>query len=364
MACHSPDAGWSDPREDDPDDPLALPLPPDTLLLDRFDPDAPPLDRTALALQALRQQLRELGLPLRLRELAGGSHPGDSRLLQLGGCRVQLVCASFGSDVLPVPASAWRRSGPMPHLLLGAWVEEECGAVRLPGVLTAAELCGGALACLHTTRPAADPTADPVPLPLTALRGGLDRLFALVRLMAPEALLPPAPAPVRLRDWLDGVLDGALLALGAELLPAGAGAFRAAAPAASPAALATVAIPLGLVLGQLEAGPGSAAASERFRLLLQLGGEVAGPQWLEVRLEPDLPGDLLPERLTLHVGDRVIGTGDAGGSIRLALRVASGPEAIAIQLEHGLASGGSSQLTLPPLRFHATLGGGEPGPTP
>jgi len=341
---------------DDPDDPLALPLPPHTLLLDAMEPDDPPADRAALALRALRQQMRELGLPLRLRELEGESPSGDVRLLQLQGCRVQLVCAPFGADALAVPAGPWRRPGPTPHLLLGAWVEEECGAVQLPGVLTAAELCGRDLAAAHAP--------DPFPVPLGALRGGLDRLFALVRLMAPEALLPPAPAPVHLRDWLDGVLDGVLLALGAELLPAGAGAFRAAAPAASPAALATVAIPLALVLGQLEAGPGSGPASERFRLLLQLGGELAGPQWLEVRLEPDLPGDLLPERLTLRVGDRAIGTGDAGGSGPLALRVASSPETIAIHLEHGLANGGGSQLTLPPLQFHATLGDGEPGPTP
>ena len=344
------------PPDDDPDDPLALPLPPHTLLLDPMGPDDPPADRGALALQALRQQLRELGLPLRLREIGGeGDHGGDGRLLQLQGCRIQLVCAPFAADTLAVPAALWRRPGPTPHLLLGAWVEEECGAVRLPGVLTAAELCGGALA-------AAD-APDPFPLPLSAFHGGLDRLFALVRLMAPEALLPPAPAPVRLGDWLDGLLDGALLALGAELLPAVAGVFRAATPAAPSApgeALATVAIPLALVLGQLEAGPSPGPASERFRLLLQLCGERAGAQWLEVRLEPQLPGDLLPQRLSLRVGDRQIDTGEEGGSSSLALRVPAGEEEIAIDLTHG----GGSRLSLPPLRFRARLGEGDPDPSP
>ena len=344
------------PPDDDPDDPLALPLPPHTLLLDPMGPDDPPADRGALALQALRQQLRELGLPLRLREIGGeGDHGGDGRLLQLQGCRIQLVCAPFAADTLAVPAALWRRPGPTPHLLLGAWVEEECGAVRLPGVLTAAELCGGALA-------AAD-APDPFPLPLSAFHGGLDRLFALVRLMAPEALLPPAPAPVRLGDWLDGLLDGALLALGAELLPAGAGVFRAATPAAPSApgeALATVAIPLALVLGQLEAGPSPGPASERFRLLLQLCGERAGAQWLEVRLEPQLPGDLLPQRLSLRVGDRQIDTGEEGGSSSLALTVPAGEEEIAIDLMHG----GGSRLSLPPLRFRARLGEGDPDPSP
>jgi hypothetical protein len=343
------------PPDDDPDDPLALPLPPHTLLLDPMGPDDPLADRGALALQALRQQLRELGLPLRLREIGGeGGHGGDGRLLQLQGCRIQLVCAPFAADSLAVPAALWRRPGPTPHLLLGAWVEEECGAVRLPGVLTAAELAGGALA-------AAD-APDPFPLPLSAFHGGLDRLFALVRLMAPEALLPPAPAPLRLGDWLDGLVDGALLALGAELLPAGAGAFRAAAPAAPSApgeALATVAIPLALVLGQLEAGPSPGPASERFRLLLQLCGERAGAQWLEVRLEPQLPGDLLPQRLTLRIGDRQIDTGEEGGSGALALTVPAGEKEIAIDLTHG----GGSRLSLPPLRFRARLGEGNPEPT-
>ena len=343
------------PPDDDPDDPLALPLPLHTLMLDPMGPDDPPADRGALALQALRQQLRELGLPLRLREIGGeGGHGGDGRLLQLQGCRIQLVCAPFAADTLAVPAALWRRPGPTPHLLLGAWVEEECGAVRLPGVLTAAELAGGALA-------AAD-APDPFPLPLSAFHGGLDRLFALVRLMAPEALLPPAPAPLRLGDWLDGLLDGALLALGAELLPAGAGVFRAAAPAAPSApgeALATVAIPLALVLGQLEAGPNPGPASERFRLLLQLCGERSGAQWLEVRLEPQLPGDLLPQRLTLRIGDRQIDTGEEGGSSSLALTVPAGEEEIAIDLTHG----GGSRLSLPPLRFRARLGEGDPEPT-
>ncbi|MEB3169776.1 MAG: hypothetical protein VKK43_00225 [Synechococcaceae cyanobacterium] len=355
MAALPPDDALSLRSDDDPDDPLALPLPPHTLLLDPPAAADPAPDRCTLALRALRQQLRELGLPLRLREIGGDG--GEGRLLQVQGCRVQLVCAPFVAEALAVPAALWRRSGPPPHLLLGAWVEEECGAVRLPGVLTAAELSGG---------PLADATApDPVPLPLEAFHGGLDRLFALVRLMAPEALLPPAPAPLRLGDWLDGVLDGALLALGAELVPAGAGAFRgaaAAAPTAPAAALATVVIPLALVLGQLEAGPNPGPASERFRLLLQLCGEVAGRQWLEVRLEPELPGDLLPQRLTLQVGDRTVGTGDGdgvgGGSGPVALTLPAGQEPLGIVLTHS----GGSRLALPPLHFCATLGQGEPDP--
>jgi hypothetical protein len=182
---------------------------------------------------------------------------------------------------------------------------------------------------------------------------------------------------------LDGVLSEALLALGAELLPASAGAFRSTAAGGPVGALATVAIPLGLVAGQIATGSGGGAASERFRLLLRLCGDATGAHWLEVRLEPELAGDLLPQRLSLQVGDRAIHSGgdDSGGKSgggssesgggdessgerggdgagALALSVPAGAELIAIGLRHG----GGSQLTLPPLLFTAIAAEGDPGP--
>ncbi|MFM8661047.1 MAG: hypothetical protein ACKOCI_06835 [Cyanobium sp.] len=347
----------TDPFDEDPDDPLALPFPPHTLLLEPA--TDLPRDRPSLVLRLLRQQLAELGLNLRLRECNGES-------FELEGFRVQLVCAPFWAEELAVPPQPWRHPrrssgrsaepspGRLPHLLLGAWVEEECGAVRVPGVLTAAEL---------RRRWPGFPEADPPPtLPLAAFQGGLDRLWLLVRLLSPDALLPPAaaavPVAVRLRDWLEGVLAEPLVALGAELLPASAGAFRSPA-AAEPAALASVVIPLALVRGRIESGAARAGASERFRLLLQLCGAAQGAQWLEVRLEPELCGDLLPQRLTLRVGERAIDTGGDGGSGPLSLTVMAGEEAIAIGLWHG----DGSQLALPPLHFGATLGEPEPGST-
>ncbi|MFN9693273.1 MAG: hypothetical protein ACK550_05690 [Synechococcaceae cyanobacterium] len=373
----------ADPFGDDPDDPLALPFPPHTFVLDEADlPDEEALrdeaadlsqESPSLVRRILRQQLAELGLELRLRQ-------GDGDCLELEGFRVQLVCAPFWAEELSLPPGPWRLRGRSPHLLLAAWVDEECGAVRLPGVLTAAEL---------QERWPGFAEADPPPtLPLSAFQGGLDRLWLLLRLLSPDALLPaaapvvaPAAVPplahtlatpslatptvaVRLGDWLEGVLAEALVARGAELLPASAGAFRsAAAPGAagvpgSAAALASVAIPLALVRGRIESGPARGAGSERFRLLLQLHGAAQGAQWLEVRLEPELLGDLLPQRLTLRVGERAIDTGGDGGSGPLSLTV-MGEEAIAIGLWH--ADG--SNLTLPPLRFGATLGEPEPGST-
>jgi len=339
-----------DPFDEDSDDPLALPLPPHTLWLDEPESPGLPRDHPSLVLRALRQQRAELGLDLRLRENSGDS-------FQLEGFRVQLVCAPFWSEELAVSPQSWRLGARSPHLLLGAWVDEEAGVVRLPGVLTAAEL--------RQRCPGLASAEAPCPLPLTAFRGGLDRLWLLGRLLTPEALLPsePAAAPVRLRDWLDGLLAEALVALGAELLPASAGAFRSpAAPdglaSGLPTALATVAIPLALALGRIETGPARRAASERFRLLLQLCGAMEGAQWLEVRLEPELPGDLLPQRLTLRVDDRTIDTGGDGGCGPLCLTVPAGEEPIVIALWHG----DGSRLALPPLHFGATLGEPEPGP--
>ena len=358
----TPPAPSPDPLGDDPDDPMALPLPPDSLLLEDAGPIGCAADRPRLVMQVLRQQMAELGLNLSLQEAAAapadrGWSGGDGLVFLLQGFRVQLVCAPFWADELLLPAAPWRQPGQSPQLLLGAWVEEESGVVRLPGVLTAAELLNRCAGFPHGQAPRT--------LPLTAFLGGLERLFQLVRLLSPEALTPlltpalpslqtPLPtlrsaaaALVVMRDWLEGQLGEALAALGAELLPATAGAFRSAAVQPRSAALATVSIPLGLVLGRIQCGPGRSGASERFQLILQLCGEGDGTEWLQVWLEPDLPGDLLPQRLALSVGDQVIDTGLDGSSEPLSLTVPAGNDGIGISLRHG----GGSQIELPFLYF-------------
>ena len=82
-----------------------------------------------------------------------------------------------------------------------------------------------------------------------------------------------------------------------------------------------------------------------------------GAQWLEVRLEPELPGDLLPQRLTLRVDDRAIDTDGDGGCGPLCLTVLAGEDPIVI----GLCHADGSRLVLPSLHFGATLGESEPG---
>jgi len=76
-----------------------------------------------------------------------------------------------------------------------------------------------------------------------------------------------------------------------------------------------------------------------------------------VRLEPELPGDLLPQRLTLRVDDRTIDTGGDGGSGPLCLTVPAGEDPIII----GLCHADGSSLVLPSLHFGATMGEPEPG---
>ena len=71
-------------------------------------------------------------------------------------------------------------------------------------------------------------------------------------------------------------------------------------------------------------------------------------------------GSRPPQRRSLRVGDRQIDTGEEGGSSSLALTVPAGEEEIAIDLTHG----GGSRLSLPPLRFRARLGEGDPDPSP
>jgi hypothetical protein len=323
------------------DDPLALPLDDATVLLDPLPDAREAADLVAQTVRALRQQLAELGLALPLQELPGDrGAPASGRLLRLAGHRVQLVCAPFWCDVIAVPPEPWRPGGEPIQFLLAAWVEPDHGAVRLPGVLTAAELA--------QRLPDLARSSEPCVVPHSAFRGGAERLFSLARLL-PPVVVTSSPV-VHALDWLDGVLTAALEVFGAELVPAAAGAFRSHGGAEASDALAAVAIPLALVHGRLGWGAARDGASERFQLRLSLHGPPARPQWLELRLEPALPGDLLPPALTLKVGTRAASSGSQGSTRPLVLAVAASSEPISIVLEHR----GLVELQLPPIALLPT----------
>jgi hypothetical protein len=329
-----------DPRLEPP---LALPLPEDAVLLDDPALDGP---ASALALAALRQHLQDLGLEPALTLLA--SPEPTHTLLGIEGFRLQLICVPFWAEVVPLATAPWRQRSSAPQLVLAACVEPEARVVRLVGVLTNAELLALAL-------PAAQ---DNLALPLEQFRGGLERLLTLVKLLRPEALPPlllPRPAPanttlVSVMDWLAGQLDQALTALGAELMPNPAAAFRSRAspirPEESGAVQAVVRIPLGLVNGTIRWGDGRAEAIERFQLQLTLCGPKGRVHELVIRLEPQLQGDLLPDGLRLVV--KPLAAQTKASDDGLEVRMACGSEPIAIQLERH----GQMELNLPPLLFN------------
>jgi hypothetical protein len=101
-------------------------------------------------------------------------------------------------------------------------------------------------------------------------------------------MAPGEPVGLPISHWLRGLIDDALLALGAQLLPAGGAVFRAAAPAGvNRTALAILAIPLGVVNEALCWGEARAGAIERFQLqLIACGAGSAVPHALRVRLVP------------------------------------------------------------------------------
>ena len=320
------------------------------MLLDDWNPRAAPCSPVELALQALHQQAEELGLRLPQAAQTAGTaglapSPQDDNqaLLRLGGFRVQLVCAPFWADALPVPAACWRQAATAPHLLLAAWVDPLCGAIHVPGVLTATE----ALAALPALA-----TAEERPLlPTSALRGGLDRLFSLVQLLEPDALTLPdrsARDPrgvVSLLLWLEGTLGAALAPFAPEWIPAEAHAFRSGLAGAGPELLVAVAIPLALVAGRVRWGGERRGGSERFQLRLSLRGRNGQAERLEVRLEPSLPGDLLPEHLALVVGEQSLDTDTPSHRGPLVLSAPAGEAPIEIRLERQ----GVTELQLPPM---------------
>lgn len=279
----------------------AFPIPDDAVLLDQWKDGQ---SSRELTIAALHQELRrrQLALPL-----GPELNPADpERLLSLNRFALQLATAGLLADQVAVAKSLWRNTATAPQLLLAALVDEENGVVQLQGVLTAEEL--------QQQLPLVDQEADHWLLAPSAFQGGLERLLTLVQLLEPQALprlALAAPAAVIaplvvITDWLRGQLDQALLALGAELQPASAAAFRSASAGelANGAARTVLAIPLGISpQGELVSGSAARQCIETFQLLLAPTRAEPGsdtPSGLMLRLTGALEGDLLPDGLTLQ----------------------------------------------------------------
>lgn len=316
------------------DDPLVIPLPDDALLLaDQAAAEATP---SSLAVLALQQQMAAIGLSLPLGPSLGLDDP--ERLLLLNGFRVQLVCAPYGADTLRAASAPWQQAGEAPHFLLAAWVEEELQVVRILGVLTNGEVIQLVKAG------AGGKEADTIALSLARFQGGVDRLLSLVQLLDSRTMPLHGLAPLPVSPWLQGLIDGALLALGAQLQPASTLVFRGSSLADAEATdvLAVLAIPLGVVGDALCWGEARAGAIERFQLQLIACGESSpSPTRLRVRLVPQLAGDVLPDGLRLVAGPRAAVSGTSQG-LELEVSGSQAPIQIAVEWK-------GEQLRLPPL---------------
>ena len=284
-----------------PIEPLeAFPMPAGAIELDD---STAALNARSLAVAGLQQALRDRRLPL---PLGPETAFGDAqRLLSLNRFAVQLATGGVLADQLAIDAAPWASDATAPQLLLAALVDEENAVVAFPGVLTGAEF-------IELAR-SADRSDQAVLLDPLAFRGGVDRLLTLVQLLEPEALprlsLTPAAqasagSVVAVIDWLRGQLDEAFSALGGELTPVAAGAFRSGVVASEAEAqsLAMLVIPFGLSGDQLVSGDAARRCVRKFQLALIPTGpdHATHPTGLVVRLSSAVPGALLPDGLQLE----------------------------------------------------------------
>jgi len=305
----------------------------------------------ALALAGLRQALKERQLDLPLGPSLDPEDP--DRVLSLNRFALQLATTGISSDQFLVDPAFWQQSSTAPQLLLAAAVAEDDNVVYFPGVLTAEEFIAQAAT--------AERQDGLIALDLEVFTGGIERLLTLVQLLEPTAIprfalnssptaaQAPRVAVASVLDWLNGQLDAALSALGAQYQPASAAAFRGVgATAAAPDSLGGIVIPLGLDNDQLVAGPAAATCVETFQLALIPIGSSKQPESLLLKLVSSLEGDLLPDGLEL-----IASQGSHQQLIRSALSSSlelsfpAGAELISVSLNYP----GSRAIQLPPLQL-------------
>ena len=288
-----------------------------------------------MVIAALKQVLKERRLALPLGPES--ALDDENRLVMLNRFAVQLAPAGLSADQINVDLDPWKQINTAPQLLLAALVDDENDVVAFPGVLTGKEFVDLAKG--------ANPASKTVVMETEEFKGGIDRLLMFVQLLEQEALPRLSLVPVRasavgaivaVGDWLLGQLDDALSALGAELTPVAAGAFRGAAGASEEAdALAKLVIPLGLQGDQLVSGDAATRCVRRLQLtLIPTGDEqVSG---MVVLLSNAVAGALLPDGLRLEAGqgghDQSV---TSEMSSQLKLIVNAGDEVVNISLRFG-----------------------------
>ena len=288
-----------------------------------------------MVIAALKQVLkdRRLALPLG----PESALDDENRLVMLNRFAVQLAPAGLAADQINVDLEPWKQTNTAPQLLLAALVDDENDVVAFPGVLTGKEFVDLAKGSNLASKTVVMETEE--------FKGGIDRLLMFVQLLEQEALprlsLVPVTASavgavVAVGDWLLGKLDDALAALGGELTPVAAGAFRGAVGDSEEAdALAKLVIPLGLQGDQVVNGDAATRCVRRLQLtLIPTGDEqVSG---MVVLLSNAIAGALLPDGLRLEaVQSSHHQSVTSEMSSQLKLIVNAGDDVVNINLQFG-----------------------------
>jgi hypothetical protein len=302
----------------------------------------------SLAVAALRQALAQQADVLPFGPETGADEV--DRLLTLNRVAVQLVTAGIAADELQLDCGAWEASHKAPQLVLAALVDEENAVVSFPGVLTGPEVTR--LASMGKGH------GNALILEPDDFKGGIMRLFTLVQLVDPECLprvslaseQPALRKAVAVMDWLRGQVDATLLALGAELSPLTAGAFRGGAVTQDidGQPLAVLLIPLGLTGDALVSGDAAVHSVRSFQLALIATGNDQSPGALVLRVSSTMPGALLPDGLQLAaLQGGHSQTITSNGDLELELRFQGSDDLVSVSLRFR----DGEPIELPPLQL-------------
>jgi len=328
---------------------VAFPIPAGSTVLTDMPPDAQP---RALVIAALRQELQRRRMALPLGPETDLHNP--DRLLQFNRVAVQLVTAGMLADQIAVPLRPWRNTHKAPQLLAAALVDDDNQVVFLQGVLTAQEMAKAAAA------QAAD-GKEVIYLETSFFQGGIERLLTYVMVLNEDALprmaLASAPASLEveiidLTNLLSGQIKGIWFdLLNATVQPLGAAAFRGTfgAPQVDKSGIGlALQIPLGLGSDAVLVGDLCDTCVERFKLSLLPSSSNVEVLSLQVVLNSELEGDLLPDGLVLSVkqdGCSQYAAAAASTSLNLNLEKKDGLITISVEFP------GRKSLELPQLSW-------------